>query len=155
MSSLPKPTRRQERQKTEVSGKVPPLIVPTVNTITSSRFDLNETGGTALLELEKLAGSLGEAAVGIELGTLTNKRRSQQVQLFEESEGTRISYIDYRRSLEENSVERDILATPRDLAMTEAESQRDSVLSPTNPKDLKKCIVALCNILYKIISKDQ
>ena len=63
-------------------NKIPPLILPTSKSINSSRYSVvsKEEKKKGLVDLKKLASSLGEGFISVELGCLLSNKRTQQVQ---------------------------------------------------------------------------
>ena len=65
-------------------SKIPPLNLPTSKSINSSRYSAlsREDKKKGIMDLRKLAMSLGESFISVELGCLLSNKRTQQVQEF-------------------------------------------------------------------------
>lgn len=89
LAGIAKPVELEEAPSTEITSKIPPLLLPTSKSINSSRYSLGskEDRRKGLDELVKLGVSLGEAAIGVELGCLLAKRRISQVNKYSENSG--------------------------------------------------------------------
>jgi hypothetical protein len=89
LASIAKPTEMEEPRSTEITSKIPPLLLPTSKSINSSRYSLGskDEKRKGLDELIKLGVGLGETAIGVELGCLLAKRRISQVNKYSENSG--------------------------------------------------------------------
>ena len=70
--------------------KIPPLVLPTSKSLNSERYSAisKDEKTKGLADLHRLACSLGENFITVELGCLLSNKRTRQVQEYSENEST-------------------------------------------------------------------
>ena len=107
------PRKPRQSQRSEVShSKIPPLVLPALQPIGSSRYSAmsREERGKGLAGLRQLARTVGEGFIAVELGCLLAHKRTRQVQELADNSCTTMSHSEYRSEcLERAETERELI----------------------------------------------